>query len=33
MTDLLVRGIDVQKVSLIISYDLPSNRENDIGKY
>ena len=29
-TDLLARGIDVQQVSLIINYDLPTNRENYI---
>merc|ERR1719187_2252040 len=29
-TDLLARGIDVQQVSLVINYDLPSNRENYI---
>merc|ERR1712084_171012 len=27
-TDLLARGIDVQQVSLVINYDLPSNTEN-----
>merc|ERR1712048_874809 len=27
-TDLLARGIDVQRVSLVINYDLPSNMEN-----
>eukprot|EP00049_Salpingoeca_infusionum_P017058 m.351639 g.351639 ORF g.351639 m.351639 type:complete len:401 (-) comp16299_c0_seq1:1752-2954(-) len=27
-TDLLARGIDVQQVSLVINYDIPSNREN-----
>ena len=26
-TDLLARGIDVQQVSLVICYDLPTNRE------
>ena len=26
-TDLFGRGIDVQQVSLVINYDLPSNRE------
>jgi len=27
-TDLLARGIDVQQVSLVINYDMPSNLEN-----
>merc|ERR1712050_582248 len=27
-TDLLVRGIDVQQVSLVINYELPTNMEN-----
>merc|ERR1712039_852108 len=27
-TDLLARGIDVQQVSLVINFDLPSNTEN-----
>merc|ERR1712087_937432 len=27
-TDLLARGIDVQQVSLVINYDLPSSTEN-----
>lgn len=27
-TDLLARGIDVQQISLVINYDLPSNTEN-----
>jgi len=29
---LLARGIDVQQVSLVINYDLPSNRENYIHR-
>ncbi len=32
ITDLLARGIDVQQVSLVINYDLPSNRENYIHR-
>lgn len=31
-TDLLARGIDVYQVSLVINYDLPSNRENYIHR-
>merc|ERR1711970_1292344 len=31
-TDLLARGIDVQQVSLVINFDLPSNRENYIHR-
>ena len=31
-TDLLARGIDVQQVSLIINFDLPTNRENYIHR-
>ena len=31
-TDLMARGIDVQQVSLVINYDLPSNRENYIHR-
>jgi len=27
-TDLLAGGIDVQQVSLVINFDLPTNREN-----
>ena len=27
-TDLLARGIDVQQISLVINYDLPSSVEN-----
>ena len=32
-TDLLARGIDVQQVSLVINYDIPSSRENYIHRY
>lgn len=31
-TDLLARGIDVQQVSVVINYELPSNRENYIHR-
>ncbi|GFY71307.1 eukaryotic initiation factor 4A-II [Trichonephila inaurata madagascariensis] len=31
-TDILARGIDVQQVSLVINYDLPTNRENYIHR-
>jgi len=31
-TDLLARGIDVQQVSLVINYDLPTNHENYIHR-
>lgn len=31
-TDLLARGIDVQQVSLVLNYDLPSNKENYIHR-
>lgn len=31
-TDLLARGIDVQQVSLVINFDLPTNRENYIHR-
>uniref|UniRef100_A0A5F9DM47 RNA helicase n=1 Tax=Oryctolagus cuniculus TaxID=9986 RepID=A0A5F9DM47_RABIT len=31
-TDLLARGVDVQQVSLVINYDLPTNRENYIHR-
>src|ERR1700744_3304091 len=31
-TGLLARGIDVQQVSLVINYDLPSNKENYIHR-
>merc|ERR1712139_684603 len=31
-TDLLARGIDVQQVSLVINYNLPTNRENYIHR-
>lgn len=32
-TDLLARGIDVQQISLVINYDLPTNRENYIHRF
>lgn len=32
-TDLLARGIDVQQVSLVINYDLPSQPENYLHRY
>ncbi|KAF8568437.1 hypothetical protein P879_05281 [Paragonimus westermani] len=31
-TDVLARGIDVQQVSLVVNYDLPSNRETYIHR-
>ena len=31
-TDLLARDIDVQQVSFVINYDLPSNHENYIHR-
>lgn len=31
-TDLLARGIDVYQVSLVINYDIPTNRENYIHR-
>lgn len=31
-TDLLARGIDVQQISLVINYDLPTNKENYIHR-
>uniref|UniRef100_A0A2K6SKA4 RNA helicase n=1 Tax=Saimiri boliviensis boliviensis TaxID=39432 RepID=A0A2K6SKA4_SAIBB len=31
-TDLLARGIDVQQVSVVINYDLPTNKENYIHR-
>ena len=31
-TDVWARGIDVQNVSLVINYDLPTNRENYIHR-
>jgi len=31
-TDLLARGIDVQQVSLVINYDMPTNKENYIHR-
>jgi translation initiation factor 4A len=31
-TDLIARGIDVQQLSLVINYELPSNRENYVHR-
>ena len=31
-TDLLARGIDIQQVSLVINYDVPTNRENYVHR-
>jgi translation initiation factor 4A len=31
-TDLLARGIDIQQVSLVINYDIPTNRENYVHR-
>jgi superfamily II DNA/RNA helicase len=31
-TDLLARGIDIQQISLVINYELPSQRENYIHR-
>lgn len=31
-TDLLARGIDIQQISLVINYELPTNRENYIHR-
>ena len=31
-TDLLARGIDVQQVSIVINYDLPTTKENYIHR-
>ena len=31
-TDLLARGIDIQQISLVINYDIPTNRENYIHR-
>jgi translation initiation factor 4A len=31
-TDIIARGIDVQQVSLVINFDLPTNRENYIHR-
>jgi translation initiation factor 4A len=31
-TDLLARGVDVQQVSMVLNYDLPTDRENYIHR-
>lgn len=31
-TDLLARGIDIQQISLVINYDLPTNKENYVHR-
>ena len=31
-TDLLARGIDVQQVSVVVNFELPTNRENYIHR-
>ena len=31
-TDLLARGIDIQQISLVINYEMPTNRENYIHR-
>lgn len=31
-TDIIARGIDVQQISLVINYELPSNRENYVHR-
>ncbi len=31
-TDIIARGIDVQQVSLVINYELPTNRENYVHR-
>jgi len=31
-TDLLARGIDVQQISLVVNYELPTNRENYVHR-
>jgi translation initiation factor 4A len=31
-TDLLARGIDIQQISLVINFDIPTNRENYIHR-
>ena len=32
-TDILARGIDVQQVSIVLQFDLPSNKENYLHRY
>ena len=31
-TDIIARGIDVQQISLVINYELPTNRENYVHR-
>jgi superfamily II DNA/RNA helicase len=31
-TDIIARGIDVQQLSLVINYELPTNRENYVHR-
>ena len=31
-TDLLARGIDIKQVSLVINYDLPTNKDNYVHR-
>jgi superfamily II DNA/RNA helicase len=31
-TDIIARGIDIQQISLVINYELPTNRENYVHR-